>query len=767
MNGIKSDPTLFQVRCQHMSATTRLACLLLFWSTALCATAAAQQRITGKVIDKNTRQRVAATVTLESDLLAAERVTTPDAEGRFAFVGLSPGRYTVSASADKFYTEKIILVVSPRGTSQISFELNPLATVNEQITVRPGSKLLDETQAATVATIDREQIDMLPTARSTQLTDAVTPFIASAVGGHDNLVHLRGNELSLNTFVNGISFFDNPHQLFTPGLSPEIIQSVNVITGGFPAEFGNRFGGILDIVTRSGFDANNHGSVTAGLGNYLRDNASFNYGGHDERFGYFLFGQAFQSDRFLNTPEPARFHDRGKGSRSFVQLDYRPGANDFFKLALTGDGTNFELPNTTEDELRGRDFFQRNREQTAMLTWDHTFSVSSTMSTSLYERLAGARLVPTSDQSSIQAAGLRNDITVGAKSDLFLDIGSSHSIKTGIDLMLLRLREDFFFDPRKNETDIEPFDFRGRETGGQASFYFQDQIRVFKNFTANLGLRYDQYSTVLSDHAVSPRINLAYALQNAHTVLHFAYNRFFAPPPIENLLLSAQLGFEGQTPQVARSNHFEAGVSHSIKDRLILRLTGYWRSDKNSFETTELANVRIFAPTTFARGKAYGVEFSGQLAEIQHLGLSGYFGYTAQRAFQTGPISGGFTVEQVGPGERRPAAFDQIHTAVGGLTWRERHSGFWASTSLEYGSGTPAALRDAEGAETRVRLAEHFVANLYFGVDLFREGDHSVSVHLNIENANDRVFQIAKESEFTPIQFSAPRLVSGSVTVHF
>src|SRR5213594_2615067 len=82
------------------------------------------------------------------------------------------------------------------------------------------------------------------------------------------------NELSLNTFINGVSFFDNPHQLFTPGLSPDIIQSVNIITGGFPAEFGNRFGGILDIVTRTGFDANNHGSVTIGVGNYLRDNAS-------------------------------------------------------------------------------------------------------------------------------------------------------------------------------------------------------------------------------------------------------------------------------------------------------------------------------------------------------------------------------------------------------------------------------------------------------------------------------------------------------------
>ncbi len=292
-----------------------------------------------------------------------------------------------------------------------------------------------------------------------------------------------------------------------------------------------------------------------------------------------------------------------------------------------------------------------------------------------------------------------------------------------------------------------------RKTCGQASFYIQDQLRPFKGFTANLGLRYDQYSVVTSGHALSPRINLAYALNSGHTVLHFAYNRFFAPPPIENLLLSASLGLAGNPPRISRSNHFEAGATHSLRDHLVFRLTGYWRSDKNSFETTELANVRIFAPTTFDRGKAYGIEFSTQLDEIKRLGLSGYLNYTAQRAFQTGPVSGGFTVESVEPGQRGPAAFDQIHTATAGLTWREHKSGFWMSGALEYGSGTTAALRNIEGDEINVRL--------------FRRERCGMSLQFNVENATDRVYQIAKESEFTPIQFSPPRFLSGSVKLRF
>jgi hypothetical protein len=752
---------------------TRTIVLSLFISICgLSATALAQQRISGSIINKTTGAPVSgATIKLESDLLASALITTSGAEGRFSFANLSPGRYDLSVTADTFHRQQATLTLGPRATRQIDFELSPIATVKEQVTVNAQAKLSDETEAATATTLTREQIEAAPLARRAQLTEIITPFVSSAVAGHDNLVHLRGNELSLNTFVNGVSFFDNPHQLFTAGVAPDVIQSVNIVTGGFPAEFGNRFGGVLDIVTRNGFDANNHGGVTVGAGSYLRDNIALDYGGHTTKFGYFFYGQVFQSLRYLNTPEPARFHDFGKGSHGFAQFDYRSNDRDTLRLSLSGDGANFQLPNTTEDESRGRDFFQRNREQTAVLSWTRAFSSSAILSTSLYQRFAKARLLPTSDpesiHESIQASGVRNDTTFGVKSDYSLFISPRHAIKTGIDLIRLRLREDFSFDPRDNEIEIEAFDFRGRKSGGEASAYAQDKIQVTRRLTANLGLRYDHYSLVTIGNALSPRVNLAYSLQGGRTVLRFAYNRFFAPPPIENLLLSTRLGSGGAPPRISRSNFFETGVSRAFGDHVIARVTSFWRSDKHSFETTELANVRIFAPTTFARGKAYGVETSLQLAEIKRLGLSGYFSYTAQRVFQTGPVSGGFAVENVEPGERGPAAFDQIHTAVAGLNYRERRSGFFATAQFEYGNGTPAALPNEENEEVLVRLPGHFVANFNFGVDLWRRERRGVTLQFNLENATNRVFRIAKESKFTPVQYGPPRFISASLAYHF
>src|SRR5438045_9674524 len=80
---------------------------------------------------------------------------------------------------------------------------------------------------------------------------------------HDNFINVRGNEFSLHEFINGVSFLDNAQAQFSPGVSPQIFEAVDLMTGGFTPEYGNRFGGVLDITTRSGRSFNGHGDVNA------------------------------------------------------------------------------------------------------------------------------------------------------------------------------------------------------------------------------------------------------------------------------------------------------------------------------------------------------------------------------------------------------------------------------------------------------------------------------------------------------------------------
>lgn len=763
------------------AARSLLACTLALLMPTVTS---AQQRLDGAISSEQTGSpTVGAVIEIQGIDADVVRSATSDAGGRFSIADLSPGRYTISVSAAGFYPRRVTIDVSPRELGTLDFTLAPLARIDEQVTVRDERRLVDPSQTASAVTIGRDRVERLPPGRAIGLTGSIVPFVSSAISGHDDLVHLRGNELSLNTFVNGVSFFDNPHALFTPGLPLEIVQSMNVVTGGFPAEFGNRFGGIVDLTTRSGFDANGRGTLAVAAGTYLRHSVQASYGAHSERFGYYVFGQGFESDRFLNTPDPERFHDFGRGARAFAQLDFAADPKNAFRLALSGSGSNFELPNRPDEEVAGRDAFERTREQTAILTWNHTFSDRALLSSSLYERLAASRLLPTTDPETTFALGFRNDLTTGFKSDLTIFAGSRHAVKAGIDLMLLTFREDFDVqardddhegeepdhDARHGDEDEEQLDvpFRGRLVGGQASAYIQDRIQISQSVTANIGVRFDRYHATKGGWALSPRVNVAFALPDRSTVLHASYNRFFSPPPIENQLLSASLGVGGRPPQIERAHQFEVGARRSLGDVAVVRVSGFWRSVENSFETTELSDTRTFLPTTFDKGKAYGLETQLDVSEIRRLGLSGWVGYTAQRVTQSSPVSGGFSDHVLEPGVEGPPAFDQVHTAVAGIGWREPHSGVFAGGWLEYGSGTVAEIADEGREETRVRLDGHTTGNLYAGIEVLRSERRSMMLRVDVENLTSRVYAIGKESELVPIQYSQPRFVSASLRVRF
>ena len=82
-----------------------------------------------------------------------------------------------------------------------------------------------------------------------------------ASDSHDNFLAVRGTEFSLHEFINGVSFLENTQPQFSPGVSPQILETVGLMTGGFTPEYGNRFGGVLDITTRSGADLGRHGDI--------------------------------------------------------------------------------------------------------------------------------------------------------------------------------------------------------------------------------------------------------------------------------------------------------------------------------------------------------------------------------------------------------------------------------------------------------------------------------------------------------------------------
>lgn len=685
------------------------------------------------------------------------------ADGSFRFPAVEAGSYVVSVEHTGFYRFDYRMVVRAREPMSLSLQLTPAATVKQAIEVRSEIQTIDPEKTGSSQTFTHQQLERLPEPLTESTNTLVANLMPGASQSHDNFIAVRGTEFSLHEFVNGVSFLDNMQPQFSPGVSPQIFETVDLLTGGFPAEFGNRFGGVLDITTRSGRTMAGHGSVNfrgATLSNY---DMNADYGGSKGNLGYYVFADGFTSGRYLDPPQPVELHDFGSGARAATQLDWSRG-RDAFNLLLMGSGTNFQQPNITDDQLAGRDATRRLRQQTAILTWLHTFSDKTLLSTSVYERDGNDYILPTTDPDTPLSSGSRNTFTLGVKSD-FTQVWGRHVFKAGADLVKVRELERFFFDPR-GDPDF-PIDFSGGLNGGQASAYAQDHVRLLRDLTLDVGLRYDHFDLVTTQVQTSPRIGLAYHIGRTKSVIHANYNRLFSPPPIEYSILASWIGTAGPVldervgnVRAYSQNYFEAGWQQEVARDVAFEVNAYLHTGHNAFENHEISISRLFLPINFHTARSEGTEFVMNFRQLQRLGITGRFQYAASKTYFYGPVSGGFTGDEpLLPGERILPAFDQTHTATANLVYNNRWHGFWAASAMRYGSGTVV--------EHGPRLPQHFTTDLAAGVTLWNREPRRLDMEFDVTNVSDSRYQIAKESEEIPIQYAPARTVGGALKFHF
>jgi hypothetical protein len=743
-----------------LSRCLRLACLTLF----LPGVAFAQAALDGTVHDRSGRSIPNASVTLQHQDGGIVFATLTDSNGKFRLSAIEAGSYSLQVEAAGYFKSTYDFVLRPRQPVSLNIELQEKETVRQKIEVQANYLTIDPEKTGSSYTFTRQDLERLPEPMVESTNDLVNNLMPGASDSHDNFLAVRGTEFSLHEFINGVSFLDNTQPQFSAGVSPQIFETVDLMTGGFTPEYGNRFGGVLDITTRSGADLGGHGDVNfrgATLENY---DFNADYGGQAGRLGYYLFVDGFTSGRYLDPPEPKELFDFGKGSRATAQFDWRAGGKDTFKLLLMGSGTNFQQPNITDDQAVGRDAQRHLRQYTAILGWLHVFSPQTLLHTSLYERSGSDRVLPTTDPVTPFSAASRAWWTLGVKSDLSHS-WRGHFFKAGVDLVRLREGESFFFDSR-GDPDVFPA-FRGWGKGGQASFYVQDHFSPVRNLTVDLGVRYDHFDLVDADHQTSPRVGLAYHVTKTKSVIHAGYNRLFSPPPIEYSLLASFIGNNAIKPGQRVGNvrpyaqhYYELGWSQEVAPRVSLEFNAYLHTGRNSFENHEISISRIFVPINFSGARSKGLELVMNMRQLERLGISGRFQYALAKTYFYGPITGGFAGDEpLVAGERIIPAFDQTHTGTAQIFYRNRWRGFWAGSAMRYGSGTIV--------EHGPRLPQHFTADLATGLTLWKAEPRYLDLEFNITNVSNSVYKIAKESEEIPIQYAPSRTVGGSLKFHF
>jgi hypothetical protein len=556
--------------------------------------------IGGTVLDSSAAVVPNATVEIHNPVSHLDRSTTTDGSGRFSFANVPFNPYHLSVTGPGFapYAQD----VEVRSSVPLEININlKVAGSSESVTVEASGADLLENDPTFHTDVDRELFDKLPLeSQSSSLSSLVTLATPGIAADSNGLFHGLGDHAENSFSVDGQPITDQQSKVFSNQIPLDSVQSMEVISGAPPAEYGDKTSVVINVTTRSGQGVTTpHGAVTASYGSFGSSNLAFNlaYGG--KNWGNFISANALNSGRFLDPPEFAIMHDKGNEENLFDRVDFQLSSADSIHLNFGFTRSWFQTPNSFDSQFAtpwsgvvvndgGLDpngnvvgpADQRSQIKTFNIapSWTRLLSNTAVFTLGAFVRRDQfnyypsanpfADLGPTNLQRetvgqnrTLTNAGLRSDISY---------VKGIHNIKAGAVYEQTFLDEedtlgvvDPTFLPSLTGsngnpcfvgnvalaspcTDLLPFDltrgggqftFNGHTDVKELALYVQDNITKGA-WAVNLGLRGDFYNGLTTHKEPEPRLGVAYNIKKTNTVLRASYARVLETPFNENLVLS-------------------------------------------------------------------------------------------------------------------------------------------------------------------------------------------------------------------------------------
>ncbi len=725
--------------------------------------------VTGTVLDPSGAVVPDATVEIRNPVSGFERTVTTNATGGFVIpnVPFNPYHMMVTTTGFSPYVQDIDV----RSVVPTNLSINLKLQSSEIVTVESGGADLLENDSTFHTDVDKNLFDKLPLeSQSSSVSSLVTLATPGIAADSNGLFHGMGDHAENSFVVDGQPITDQQSKVFSNQIPLDSVQSLEVIAGAPPAEYGEKTSVVINVTTRSGQGmATPKGSLTTSYGSFGTSSLDFNLGYGGQKWGNFISASGLNSGRFLDPPEFTVIHDKGNEENLFDRVDYQFSSADSIHVNLGFTRSWFQNPNSFDNLLHigesdpsGKPLSptdQRSQIKTFNIapSWTRLLSNTTVFTLGAFVRRDQYNYYPSpnlfNDLSPIQQETVAQDRTLtnaGLRTDVSY-VKGIHNVKMGATYQQTFLNENDslgIVDPAFNDPTsasfnpvLAPFDltrggglftFHGHTDVKQLALFVQDQITK-GNWSFNVGLRGDFYNGLTTHKEAEPRVGIAYNIKPSNTVLRVSYARVLETPFNENLIVSSVgcdspvlnplLGCAAaNTTPLAPGwrNEFHAGVQQAAGKYLVFSGEYIWKYTHNAYDFSILGNTPIFFPIAWERSKIPG--FAGRVSVPNYHGFSALMVFSSVAArFFTPQLSGAGAVPSAPSGVFR-IDHDEKFNQTTHVQYQPWQRGPWMGFNWRYDSGLVAgSVPFASGPNTPVDLSG-FTADQQFQAGLTCNG---------------------------------------------
>ena len=610
------------------------------------------------------------------------------------------------------------------GRSDSSTELNQVIVVGQLDQARDQ---IVPYLGATKYSIGQEQIQNESQGSSAPFNQVILRAPGVAQDSYGQL-HVRDEHANLQFRIDDVLI---PEGItgFGQEIDTHLVSSVNLITGSLPAQFGFRTSGIIDIHTKEG-TALNGGDLSYYGGSHETIFPSFQVGGAEGRFNYYVLGSYDQNDLGIENPTGGyhAIHDYTEQYKGFAGLSYIIDDSSRISLLLSGTYSDFQIPanpgQTPLFALAGAgpknfdsSFLRENQHEQnefAILAYQKSFENVS-FQVAAFSRYSATLFTP-DNEGDLIFTGLagridRSIFSNGVQFDASWAINDCNVLRGGFLLTVESAdvytnNQVFPVNASGVQTSDVPFTIvdNQRKIGAYYGFYLQDEWKVFEPLTINFGGRFDVVDEYAHANQLSPRVNVVFQATKS-TTLHAGYARYFTPPALELVGSQTINEFVGTSNQSAvlqntavkpeRANYFDAGMTEQFTRAFSMGVDSYYKTSHNLIDEGQFGSALIFTDFNYGRATQYGTEVT---ANFTQGGFNAYanFGFERGTGTQISSAQFLFTPQELAFIQHHWVFLDhdQRYTVSAGASYTCKDTTVYAD--LLYGSGLRSGFANTD-----------------------------------------------------------------------